>query len=212
VTSLDRLRADPRIARLEKGISAHDPAEVDDPSLRRAAVAILIRLGEGDEPEVFFIQRAVYEGDPWSGQIAFPGGREEPGDESLLQTAMRETFEETQIDLGTCGEYIGALDDLRPMTVRLPAIFVRPFVFFVSDVPELVLSSEVADTFWVPLSLLLDRSVWRVTRIKVIGEEVSRIAFHHRGFVIWGMTERVLTGLLSFVGTAEGTGKSFTTE
>ena len=205
MTQLDRLRADPRIARLETGIRAHRPTEVDDASLRRAAIAILIRQGEGDEPEVFFIQRAIYESDPWSGQIAFPGGREEPGDESLLQTAMRETYEETQIDLGSCGEFIGALDDLRPMTVRLPAIFVRPFVFFVSAVPDLVLSSEVADTFWVPLSLLLDRSVWRVTPIKVIGEEITRIAFHHRGFVIWGMTERILTGLLRFAGAAAET-------
>jgi 8-oxo-dGTP pyrophosphatase MutT (NUDIX family) len=203
VTSLDRLRADPRIARLEKGIRAHNPVEVDDPSLRRAAVAILIRLGEGDEPEVFFIQRAVYEGDPWSGQIAFPGGREEIGDESLLETAVRETFEETQVDLPTCGEFIGALDDLRPMTVRLPAIFVRPFVFLVSDVPEPILSSEVAETFWVPLSALLDRTLWPVTRIQVIGEEISRIAFHHRGFVIWGMTERILSSLLGLIGTAQ---------
>jgi 8-oxo-dGTP pyrophosphatase MutT (NUDIX family) len=199
VTSLDRLRADPRIARLENRLGSHDPIEVDDRSLRRAAVAILIRPGEGDEPEIFFIQRAIYEGDPWSGQIAFPGGREETGDESLLHTAIRETFEETQIDLRSCGELIGSLDDLQPMTVRLPAIFVRPFVFLASDVREPVLSSEVADTFWVPLSALLDRTVWRDTRIQALGQEISRIAFHHRGFVIWGMTERILSGLLGFI-------------
>lgn len=203
MTSLDPLRADPRIARLENGIRAQNPVEVEDSSVRRAAVAILIRRGEGDEPELFFIQRAIYEGDPWSGQIAFPGGREETGDESLLHTAIRETYEETEIDLRVCGERIGALDDLRPMTTRLPAIFVRPFVFFVSDVPEPLLSSEVAATFWVPLSVLLDRTVWRDTRVQALGQEISLVAFHHRGFVIWGMTERILSGLLAFVGPAD---------
>lgn len=199
MSSLDRLRADPRIARLENAVRAHTAVAVEDSSLRQAAVAILIRLGEADEPELFFIERAIYEGDPWSGQIAFPGGRAEAGDESLLNTAMRETYEETQIDLRSCGQLVGALDDLQPMTVRLPPIFVRPFLFFVAGVPEPVLSSEVAHTFWVPLSDLLDRTVWRDTQVKALGGEISRVAFHHRGFVIWGMTERILSGMLEFL-------------
>ena len=197
---LERLRADLRIARLEAELRSRRPAEVQDAVARRAAVAILIRCGERDEPEVFFIQRAEYEGDPWSGQIAFPGGREEPGDESLFETAIRETFEETGIDLTDRSELVGTLDDLRPRTVRLPAVVVRPFVFLVSDVAEPVLSSEVAGAFWVPLSILLDRSVWRDARVKAGDAEISRFAFHHEGYVVWGMTEKILSGLLGFLG------------
>ena len=89
MNALDRLRADLRIARLEAELRSRRPAEVQDAVARRAAVAILIRCGERDEPEVLFIQRAEYEGYPWSGHIAFPGGREEPGDESLFETAIR---------------------------------------------------------------------------------------------------------------------------
>ena len=200
MNALDRLRADLRIARLEAELRSRRPAEVQDAVARRAAVAILIRCGERDEPEVLFIQRAEYEGDPWSGHIAFPGGREEPGDESLFETAIRETFEETGIDLTDRSELVGTLDDLRPRNVRLPAVVVRPFVFLVSGVADPVLSSEVAGAFWVPLSILLDRSVWRDARVKAGDAEISRFAFHHEGYVVWGMTEKILSGLLGFLG------------
>ena len=197
---LAKLRSDPRISRLESALASRQPREEDDPAARRASVAILIRAGAAD-PEVFFIQRALYEGDPWSGQIAFPGGREEEGDATREETAIRETFEETGIDLRAHGLSIGVLDDLHPRTVRLPAVVVRPFVFLIPDPPEPVLSPEVSDSFWVPLSVLLDRSVWRDTTVVAGGLEMSRFAFHHEGFVIWGMTERILSGVLELLDT-----------
>ena len=198
--SLDKLHEDARIARLEAELKSRKAAEVEDSIARHAAVAILIRHGENGEPEVFFIQRAEYAGDPWSGHIAFPGGREEPSDASLLETAIRETFEETCIDLRHESELLGVLDELRPRTVRLPAVVVRPFVFLVSEVADPVLSSEVAAAFWVPLSVLLDRSVWRDARVRAGDVEISRFAFHHEGYVVWGMTERILSGLLGLLG------------
>ena len=197
----ERLRDDPRIARLEESLKTRSAVEVEDGAARRAAVAILIRIGETGEPELFFIQRAEYEGDPWSGHCAFPGGRAEPGDESLMHTAMRETLEETEIDLREGSELLGVLDDLHPRTARLPAVVVRPFVFLVSKVSEPVLSAEVARAFWVPLSVLLDRSVWRDTTVRAGDVEISRFAFHHEGYVIWGMTERILSSLLELVGS-----------
>ena len=197
--ALDRLRADARIARLEASLKSRQAVEVDDPAARRAAVAILLRLGAGGDPEVFFIQRAEYEGDPWSGHIACPGGRAEEGDESLVDTAMRETLEETGIDLRGISELIGVLDDLHPRTIRLPAVVVRPFVFLVGAVSDPVLSSEVAGAFWVPLSVLLDRSVWRDTTVQAGSSQISRFAFHHEGYVVWGMTERILSGLLGLL-------------
>lgn len=199
MSSLDRLRGDSRVARLESALSSHRAVEVNDPEPKKAAVAILIRLGLADEPEIFFIQRATYEGDPWSGQIAFPGGRREPQDESLLETAVRETFEETAIDLRSTAHMIGALDDLRPQTIHLPSIVVRPFVFLLPEAPEPILSSEVASCFWVPLSVLLDRSVWRDTTVQARGMAMSRLAFHHGGYVVWGMTERILSGLVGLL-------------
>lgn len=198
MTALAKLRGDPRIARLESALASRQPREEDDPAARRASVAIIIRAGATD-PEFFFIQRATYEGDPWSGQIAFPGGREEALDATREETAVRETFEETGIDLRAQGMLLGVLDDLHPRTVRLPAVVVRPFVFLLPEPPAPVLSPEVADSFWVPLPVLLDRSVWRDTTVVAGGMEMSRFAFHHEGFVIWGMTERILSEVLELL-------------
>ena len=200
MTSLEKIRLNPNVSRLIQRLASRSPAEIADPTSRRAAVAILIQLGENGEPEIFFIQRAVYEGDPWSGQIAFPGGREERDDADLAATASRETFEETSIDLAEGSELIGVLDDLHPRTVRLPAVVVRPFVYLVAGERPTYLSDEVADCFWVPLSVLLDRTVWKDATVQAGGTEMSRFGFHHRGHVVWGMTERILSGLLGLLG------------
>ncbi|MEO5580216.1 MAG: CoA pyrophosphatase, partial [Gemmatimonadaceae bacterium] len=197
--SLSALRSHTQIQQLASAIAERDCIEVHDDVARRAGVAILIRVGADHSLELFFIQRAEYEGDPWSGQIAFPGGREEPGDATLYDTAARETREETGIDITARGELLGALDDLTPDTMRLPAVIVRPFVVLLADAGEPVLSDEVANCFWVPLPLLMDRSVWRNTTVAAGGQEMSRFAFHHEGYVVWGMTERILSGLLSLM-------------
>ena len=90
----------PTIVKLRSSLGERRPLEADDEAgVRRAAVALIFHAGEEGSPELLFIKRAEYPGDPWSGQIAFPGGREERGDASLRETAIRETREETGIDL-----------------------------------------------------------------------------------------------------------------
>ena len=200
MSSLEKLRQHPEIARLREKIAIHQPITADEPGVRRAAVALLLRLGAPlDEPEVFFIQRAQYETDPWSGQVAFPGGREEPGDESLFETAARETFEETAIDIHRDAELLGQLDDLRPRITRLPDLVVRPYVVLVGEQSDPILSDEVAASFWVPLAALRASGGWRDTIVTAGGSEFTRRAFHHAGFVVWGMTERIVTGFLSLL-------------
>lgn len=197
MTSLEQLRTHPVIARLTERLENHKPVEVHEPGVRRAAVALILRLSETTpEPEIFFIQRAHYETDPWSGQVAFPGGREESGDGSLADTAIRETFEETEIDIRAHGAIVGQLDDLRPRTIRLPAVIVRPFVALLGSHSEPVLSHEVAAGFWVPLASLQDKTGWRDTIVTAGGNEFTRRAFHHGEFVVWGMTERILSRFL----------------
>ena len=201
MTLLERLRDHPEIAQLTERIARHTPEEKDEVGIRRAAVALILRLGEKTgEPEIFFIQRAHYETDPWSGQVAFPGGREEASDKSLMDTAIRETREETGIDIGRDGVIIGQLDDLRPRIFRLPAVVVRPFVVLLGDHADPVLSHEVADSFWVPLGTLRDDTGWRDTIVTAGGLEFTRRAFHHGGFVVWGMTERILSHFLTLAG------------
>src|SRR5204863_9089886 len=115
------------LAAVRRALVGHQPQPAQAPGARPAAVSLV--LVEGAEgAELLLIKRAERAGDPWSGQIALPGGRQDPGDADLLATAVRETREETGVDLATA-ERLGILDDLAPRTASLPPVIVRPFVF-----------------------------------------------------------------------------------
>ena len=196
----DRRFLHPDIGRLREKLSQREPLLFPDEAMRRAAVALILRPGSADEPELLFIKRAEYQGDPWSGQIAFPGGRREAHDESLEQTAFREIREELGVDLGDHGEILGMLDELQPQSVRLPAIVVCPFVVVVDDLPALTLSSEVAGAFWLPLKALRDPASWRETEVTAArGVRLTRRAYAHEGNVIWGITERIIAQLIELL-------------
>ena len=191
------LNAHPDIVKLRAALKSHSAVGADEQDgVRRAAVALIIRAGENGAPELLFIKRSEYPADPWSGQVAFPGGREEAGDPTLADTAIRETREETGIDLVRDATIIGTLDDLRPQTVRLPAVIVRPYVVLLNRFEPLVLSDEVALAFWVPLEAFKDANSWRDTAVRARGIQLNTRAFHREGHVIWGMTERILAQLL----------------
>ena len=189
----------PEIVKLRAALDAHKAVSGGKEEGRRAAVALIFRAGERGAPELLFIKRADYPADPWSGQVAFPGGREEAGDANLSDTALRETREETGIDLRNDGTVIGTLDDLRPQTAALPAIIVRPYVVLLNREDSLLLSDEVALAFWVPLAELRQGGSWRDTSVYARGVQLSARAFHHEGHVIWGMTERILAQLLALL-------------
>ena len=196
---LTGLLANPTIVRLQSVLSAHTPVEVSDEGVRKAAVALIFRAGDEGRPELLFIKRAEYPGDPWSGQVAFPGGREEQGDGSLMDTAIRETHEETGIDLARDGKVVGRLDDLYPRSVRLPPISVRPFVFVLDSEVPLTLSSEVALAFWIPFGSLMHTDAWREDTVFARDVQLNARVFRHQDHVIWGMTERILAQLIRLV-------------
>ena len=165
----------------------------------RAAVALAFR-SDRDEPELLFIRRAEREDDPWSGQIALPGGRWSPDDDSLEATALRETLEETGLDVRRTGTVLGVLDELRPRTATLPPIVVTPFVAVVEPPPVLHLSTEVADAFWVPWSLFTDPAYDRESEVRVRGATFRTPSFVLGEHVVWGMTERILRQLILRLG------------
>jgi 8-oxo-dGTP pyrophosphatase MutT (NUDIX family) len=159
-----------------------------------------VRVVRVDHRSITFrIRRADYAGDPWSGQVALPGGRHEPGDPSLEATAVRETFEETGVDLTADGALLGTLDEIYPRTPILPPIVVRPHVFAITRPVELTLSHEVAAAFWMPLASLRDPAASVETTVVVRGEERVVSCFRHREHVIWGLTERILRQLVASI-------------
>ena len=161
-----------------------------------AAVAVILRPAEAS-PEVLLIERAEAQRDPWSGHMALPGGRRDPEDRSLLDTAIRETREETAIELKACGKPLGRLEVVEPESVQLPALAILPLVFAVPSTTSVRgSSSEVVGAFWTPLSHLRNPQTQTVYRHRVGGGLVRFPAFAVEDRFVWGLTRRILNDLL----------------
>lgn len=167
----------------------------DDGEPARAAVAIILRTSPAQQLEVLLIQRAERDGDPWSGQVALPGGRRDPADATLQDTAIRETLEETGIDLAAHGHVLGTLDELRPRTPVLPPIIVTPFVAVVPPDLPITISDELAAAFWAPWSIFADPARIDERTIQVRGDDWTVSSYTVGDRVVWGMTERMLRQL-----------------
>lgn len=170
------------------------------PPLVGAAVALTLVPNRMDGLDLLFIKRAEHPGDPWSGQMALPGGRRDPTDPDLLVTALRETNEETGIDL-TAEAVLGGLDDLSPVTPHLPPIVVRPFVFALARRPVIVPSQEVALHLWVPLEQLASSRV--TAPVQVRGQHLTVPGYQIGPHLIWGMTERIVAPFLERIEIGE---------
>lgn len=144
----------PDLETIRRALAGHEPALRAD-AQKRAAVAIVLRRG-AEAPEALFIERARHPGDPWSGHMAFPGGRVDPGDAGPRAAAERETREEVGLDLAPA-EPLGRLDDLEGRHAgRRSGLVVSAFVYHHPEPGPLRTNHEVETAFWVPLAALRD--------------------------------------------------------
>jgi len=157
-----------------------------------AAVAVILAP---DPDSVLLIRRAERAGDPWSGHMALPGGRQDPAEADLATTAIREAAEEVGLSLRS-EHLIGSLDDVVPRTPSLPPIAVRPYVFLLERRTELFLNPEVAAAQWVPFDHLLHPDTSLSLQLEIRGECREFPAYRLDDSVVWGLTERILTSLL----------------
>jgi 8-oxo-dGTP pyrophosphatase MutT (NUDIX family) len=171
--------------------------------MKRAAVAAVLReRPETRALEVLLIRRAEHPKDPWSGHMAFPGGRVDANDADPLSTAVRETKEEIGLDLFVHGQRIGELSHLVAIAHGKPLpMIIIPFVFRLVGAPEFVLfDREVQETLWVPLAFLAGKTN-RSTMIRSIaGAKLELPACNYEGRTIWGLTLRMLDELVEVVG------------
>jgi 8-oxo-dGTP pyrophosphatase MutT (NUDIX family) len=171
-------------------LAAREPARVADPATSRAAVAVVLRDGPRGI-EVLFIRRAEHPLDPWSGQMAFPGGRAEPGDADLRATAIRETLEEIGVDLAQA-EALGSLDEIHAMARMRPMnLTITPFVFRLREPFEPALSDEVTSLHWLPLAELLGPARRSTMDYAHQGVAMQFPCFRVDDLVIWGLTYRM---------------------
>jgi len=166
------------IARLLKPFSEEQEAN--------AAVAILLKPDDQDI-EMLFVKRAENPKDPWSGQIALPGGKRTSKDQNLKETVLRETIEETGINLLDRCRFLGVTAAVRS---RLnPEIKVLPFVFLLEHEPVIQLNmDELERYYWIPIGDLVRNE--RAVRFRF----GTRPAFIIGDVKIWGLTFRILKG------------------
>lgn len=176
---------------------------VPDLNRRNAAVALVLRepAGVADpavrDCEVLVIRRSESRRDPWSGQMALPGGSMDEADDGLLAAAVRETREETGLCLDGGRDVLGRLETVRPLGVRLPVITVWPFVFRTRPgAVARVGSPEVASVHWFRVEDLADEGNRGSYPWREGGLVRSFPSIEVEGRVIWGLTYRILTGFL----------------
>lgn len=160
------------------------------PDADRAAVSAVLT----PDLDLLFIERAAWEGDPWSGHVSFPGGRMEPIDPDPLQAAIRETEEELGVTLSPA-MLLGELDEV-PTIAPLPRLLVRPHVFVLPERPLVVPNREVAAVHLRPLEALL-AGVGRGTMTYPFqGHELTLPCVRFDGVCLWGLTLRMVDDLL----------------
>lgn len=178
--------------RIRQGLDGFEPSLVD--GRRQAAVAMLLRQVDA-RTEVLFIERARRRGDPWSGHMAFPGGKREPGDPHVRAAAERETLEEVEISLERA-ECLGRLDDLQGRGGGPSGLVISGYVYGLAHAAEPRPNYEVEESFWFPLWDLLDPSLHVRQpfpsrgggRVEYPGVIVGKPERH----VVWGLTYRFL--------------------
>lgn len=179
--------------RLREALRRRAPATVLSEGAHRAAVAVIV--ADPADPALLVVKRRERVGDPWSGHAALPGGFASANDATLEDTAAREAWEETGLEIARLGPALGRLDDVLPRSVELPRVIVTPVVFAIDSRLPVSASSEVERAAWVRIADLYHARHRGTLGLDVRGERRVFTAIHVDGLSIWGLTERILSQL-----------------
>ena len=153
-----------------------------------AAVAVIFKGAEGGL-ELLLVKRADVPGDPWAGDIAFPGGKRSPQDRDIMQTVLREVMEETSIDLES-SNYLGKMEVLS--SIVKPEYNILPMIFKQETEQDIKINEELTSYLWFPFNEI-EGSRGRAT-VKNMEVPVFRVG----GEVVWGLTYQIIEKLLEF--------------
>ena len=191
----------PTLEEIREALSSYEARTVAVEGKSSAAVAIVLRDGQGG-PEVLLIERAKREGDPWSGHMAFPGGRLDETDRDARAASERETWEEVGVDLASA-DFLGRIDDMEGQHAAVSRMVISAFAFYVRDPGPLSLqNAEVQDAFWFPLTSFLDPEIhvdYPMNRYGLGNYPGLRVGVLDR-HIVWGLTYKFLEILLRIVG------------
>jgi 8-oxo-dGTP pyrophosphatase MutT (NUDIX family) len=161
---------------------------------REAAVLVLIFHAEGSI-HTLLMQRPEYDG-VHGGQISFPGGKKEPADSDLVQTALREANEETGIN----PRNVSIIGNLTPLFIPVSNMLVTPVIGWIDKKPDFkFLSEEVVFLIDCDLNTLLNPLIVKIKPFEIRGELLNVKYFDYRDHVIWGATAMILHELLVII-------------
>lgn len=183
---------------LNHALGRHRPRKIPGRRfLRRSAVNLLIREDAQHGLMLFMIQRATRKSDRWSGQMAFPGGLMDPGDNTIRVAALRELQEEVGIRLDDGLQPVGRLSDLLTQSHRgLRPMVITPFVYAVDTVLQIEHNHEVADSLWIPLKHFTDKRNRQIMKWYHQGKQVTLPCYYFKQKQIWGLSLSMLDDLL----------------
>ena len=179
--------------KIKEVLACRDKACINDPSLTRAAV--LIPLFKKNEEYHVLLTRRTHEVRHHKGQISFPGGRQDKG-EDLLSTALREAKEE----MGIVEKDVRILGELDDICTVASDFCVSPFIGLIPyPYPFKMNRQEIEEIIEVPLSAFLDETKFREEFRERNGEPLRVYFFQHEDHTIWGATARILKQLLDLL-------------
>ena len=183
----------------EEMLASATPRLDQNPTRRKASVALVLREA-GSDLEALFIRRAEHAGDPWSGHLAFPGGRIDPSDADARAAAERETAEELSLDLRGA-RLLGRLDDVLGFA---ESIRVSAYVYGIEGDPLLRPNYEIRAAFWTPLHHCADEDRQEMREFNYLERSVSlptiRLLEDERAPVLWGITYKFIDDFMSKIG------------
>jgi 8-oxo-dGTP pyrophosphatase MutT (NUDIX family) len=179
---------------LADALRSRNFSELDGTGARKGAVLIIL-YPEGDDVNIIFTVRSQNV-PTHKGEISFPGGGYEPWDSDLIDTALRETHEEIDLEVHR-EQVLGRLDDYSTSASKF---VVAPFVAFLDSKPEVRPDSfEVAEILHVPLSCLLAPGAPEEGIIMSRVGELKVPIFRYGEYKIWGATQKMLSGFIGII-------------
>jgi 8-oxo-dGTP pyrophosphatase MutT (NUDIX family) len=178
------------VRRISKELGQSQP--IDKVPESTAAVAVIFRSAGS----FLLIRRVERLDDPWSGHVAFPGGHVRPEDATFFETASREAREEVGLDLRDSARFLGYMKSFEPANRKISVV---PCVFQLTEDGIITQNGEVSSHRWVPLGSISASSRDQYT-LDLGGRLVALPAFRFGDYLVWGLTERILTRLGELAG------------
>jgi 8-oxo-dGTP pyrophosphatase MutT (NUDIX family) len=172
--------------------------KVEDPTGYMPAAVLLPLFEKGGDYHLVFTKRTETV-NYHKGQFSFPGGRPHPEDKSMLDTALRETWEEIRLPPKDV-DILGELDDIATYTT---GFIISPFVAAIPFPHQFTANpAEVDEIIEVPLPVLLDKKNFAEEMLELGGAPITQYFYHYRDRVIYGATARIVKHFLEVVGPA----------